>query len=576
MADPLRDGDPARVGPYRLHARLGGGGMGEVFLGASPGGRTVAVKTVRPELAGDADFRRRFAAEVEAARRVGGFYTAQVVDADPGADPPWLATAYIPGPSLHQAVSGRGPLPPGPAAVLGAGLAEGLAAVHAQRLVHRDLKPGNVILASDGPRLIDFGIARATDSLTYTSPQPVIGTAPFMSPEQAEGGEVAPASDVFSLGCVLAFAATGRSPFGGGSAPSVLYRIVHADPDLAGLPAPLAEAVAACLAKEPADRPAPQALVEELAALAPPGRGRTGRGWLPEDLTEVIDLHETRLLELPETKADPGRKKEKKDAVDREPRAKSGKGAREQRPRSGEREKAVRAAAWGETAKKHRGRLGRTFTYVLPPGGRPGHGRVWGDGVYSENSSVGLAAVHAGLITLAGGGRVTIEIRSGLKTYAVADRNGITGSRGGSSAGSFVFPGHGSPGGRGPGRPEKEKESGGQGMWTALGAAAVALFLYANVHPAAAVVGPVLNGGTDSIEAGDCVGDIGTETPENVELPCIAANARHTVLGRVSALGSYTEGGGFRHGCADVPGWTEGRDGVLVVGEQMVCVEDND
>ncbi|GGT46570.1 protein kinase [Nonomuraea spiralis] len=284
MTHPLRDGDPAHIGSYRLQARLGGGGMGEVFLGRSPGGRLVAVKVVRPELADNNDFRRRFASEVDAARKVGGFYTAQVVDADTDATQPWLATAYIPGPSLHQAIDEHGPLPLESAAVLGAGLAEGLAAVHACEMVHRDLKPANVILAEDGPRLIDFGIARALDATSHTQTSTVLGTAAFMSPEQAMARKVGPASDVFSLGCVLAFAVTGRSPFGTGPVHAVVFRVVHADPDLQGVPAPLAALVAACLAKEPAARPSLEQVLTQLTALASPEQGR----WLPEALTHVI------------------------------------------------------------------------------------------------------------------------------------------------------------------------------------------------------------------------------------------------------------------------------------------------
>jgi hypothetical protein len=287
---PLSDADPTRIGPYRLHGRLGAGGMGQVFLGRSPGGRMVAVKVVRPELAEDAEFRHRFATEAAAARRVGGFYTAQVVDADPEGSPPWLATAYIPGPSLNQAVTAHGPLPLASVAVLGAGLAEGLAAVHASGVVHRDLKPANVILAEDGPRLIDFGIARALDATSHTRTSTVLGTAAFMSPEQATGEEVGPASDVFSLGCVLAYAATGRGPFGEGPVHAVVYRVVHTPPDLTGLPSELADLVGSCLAKDPGARPAVAAVLDRLAAL---GEG-TGPGrWLPEELTQVITEQRT-------------------------------------------------------------------------------------------------------------------------------------------------------------------------------------------------------------------------------------------------------------------------------------------
>ncbi len=295
MTTPLRDGDPAQIGPYRIHSRLGGGGMGQVFLGRSPGGRTVAVKIVRSDLAGDAGFRRRFADEVKAARKVGGFYTAPVVDADPDGNPPWLATAYIPGPTLHQAVADHGPLPMESVAVLGAGLAEGLDAIHAQNVVHRDLKPANVILTADGPRLIDFGIARALDATSHTRTSTVLGTAAFMSPEQATVQTVGSASDVFSLGCVLAFAATGHSPFGEGPVHAVVYRVVHEEPNLSDLPAPLTALVAACLAKDPAARPTPRALLDELAALAPHDPQRADEAWLPDAVTEVVTLHATRV-----------------------------------------------------------------------------------------------------------------------------------------------------------------------------------------------------------------------------------------------------------------------------------------
>ncbi|MEV4395322.1 serine/threonine-protein kinase [Nonomuraea sp. NPDC049607] len=295
MTTPLRDDDPAQIGPYRIHARLGGGGMGQVFLGRSPGGRTVAVKIVRSDLAGDAGFRRRFADEVKAARKVGGFYTAPVVDADPEGNPPWLATAYIPGPTLHQAVADHGPLPMESVAVLGAGLAEGLDAIHAQNVVHRDLKPANVILTADGPRLIDFGIARALDATSHTRTATVLGTAAFMSPEQATVQTVGSAADVFSLGCVLAFAATGHSPFGEGPVHAVVYRVVHEEPNLSDLPTPLTTLVAACLAKDPAARPTPRALLDELAALAPHNPQRAGGAWLPDAVTEVVTLHATRV-----------------------------------------------------------------------------------------------------------------------------------------------------------------------------------------------------------------------------------------------------------------------------------------
>ncbi len=282
--DPLLPDDPDQVGGYRLLGRLGGGGMGQVFLGRSAGGRPVAVKMVRPEFGADPGFRRRFKIEVEAARRVGGFYTAQVVDADPDAERPWLVTAYVPGPSLAAAVKAHGPLPVPAVRVLGAGLAEGLAAVHACGLVHRDLKPANVILAPDGPRVIDFGIARALESAPVTATGATTGTPAFMSPEQARGASgIGPASDVFSLGAVLAYAAAGHPPFGTGPAPALLYRIVGEEPDLAAVPAPLRDLVAGCLAKDPADRPGVAEVLSRCAAGGP----EPGGGWLPGEVAAM-------------------------------------------------------------------------------------------------------------------------------------------------------------------------------------------------------------------------------------------------------------------------------------------------
>ena len=267
--DPLQPGDPVRVGSYRLLGRLGSGGMGQVFLGVSPGGRKVAVKVIHPLHAGSAQFRERFAREIEAARRVGGFHTAPVVDADADADPPWMVTAFIDGPSLQDAVDQHGPLPPDEVRALGAGLAEGLAAIHKHGLVHRDLKPANVIQAPDGPRIIDFGIARVIDASSGpTAAGAVIGTFAYMSPEHLGSGAIGPASDVFSLGSVLAFAATGRPPFMGDSPAVVMYRLVTQPPELAGVADPeLADLIDRCLAKMPEDRPTVSYL---LAALGGP------------------------------------------------------------------------------------------------------------------------------------------------------------------------------------------------------------------------------------------------------------------------------------------------------------------
>jgi len=243
-----------------------------VFLGESPGGRKVAVKLIHSVHARDPHFRERFAREIASAQRVGGFHTALVVDADARADPPWMVTAYIEGPSLQEAVRRAGPLPPGTVRALGAGLAEGLGAIHARGLVHRDLKPGNVIMAADGPRIIDFGIARVIDASTgITMTGAVVGTVSYMSPEQIRSEVAGPASDVFSLGSVLGFAATGRPPFGADSAVSIMFRVVSQPPDLAGLADEgLREVITACLAKSAGDRPA---LRTVMAALSRPGPG---------------------------------------------------------------------------------------------------------------------------------------------------------------------------------------------------------------------------------------------------------------------------------------------------------------
>jgi serine/threonine protein kinase len=267
VMEGLKPGDPTRVGNYRLIGRLGQGGMGQVFLGLSPGGRQVAVKVIHPGYASGKQFRERFAREIEAARRVGGFHTASVVDADPGADPPWMVTAFIHGPSLQQAVAEGGPFSLERVCRLGAGLAEGLAAIHACGLVHRDLKPSNVILADDGPRIIDFGIARAAEASPMTTAGMVVGTYSYMSPEQLRGEVAGPASDVFALGCTLAFAATARVTFGDDSIVTVVYRITTEPPDLTGVTEEhgFRQLVSECLAKKPADRPSLATILERLA-----------------------------------------------------------------------------------------------------------------------------------------------------------------------------------------------------------------------------------------------------------------------------------------------------------------------
>lgn len=306
--DPLQPGDPRRIGPYRLRARLGAGGMGQVFLALSPGGgRKVAVKLIRSDYARNPQFRKRFALEVQAARRVGGFHTAQVIDADPDAEAPWMVTAYISGPSLQDLVHGGTLLAPQAVSELGAGLAEGLGAIHACGLVHRDLKPGNVIMADDGPRIIDFGIAQVGNASALTVTGAPIGTYAFMSPEQVRGEEVGPASDVFSLGCVLAFAANGHGPFDAPTIPAIVRRILDEPPRLDGLADPLRELVAACLAKEPAHRPE---IAEILQRTGPSPHIRTEPGATPSPmeppaLPEPLDLTESRKSGL---RGGPGRR----------------------------------------------------------------------------------------------------------------------------------------------------------------------------------------------------------------------------------------------------------------------------
>jgi len=278
----LRPGDPRLIGPYRVVGQLGDGGMGRVFLGRSAGGRPVAVKVIRSDLAADPDFRIRFRREVAAARKVSGLFTAMVVDADVDAPEPWLATAYVAGPSLSEAISDHGPLPLDSVLALAAGLAESLAAIHAAGVVHRDLKPSNVLLGRDGPCVIDFGISRAAEATAVTRAGFVIGSPGFMSPEQAEGNDVGPASDIFSLGAVLAFAASGKPPFGDGSTAALVYRVVHAPPRLDGVPDQIRPLIERCLAKDPGQRPAASELLAEAEAVQP------ATGWLPEPITRAF------------------------------------------------------------------------------------------------------------------------------------------------------------------------------------------------------------------------------------------------------------------------------------------------
>jgi Protein kinase domain len=286
--------DPAVLGPYRLLGRLGGGGMGQVYLAESPGGELAAVKVIRPEFTADPEFRARFAREVANARNVSGMYTALLVDADTEGPVPWLATAYIAGPPLSDAVRASGPLPLSSLLPLATGLAKALAAIHAAGVVHRDLKPSNVLLAEDGPRVIDFGISHAVEASTLTQSGAIMGSPGYMSPEQAQGFKVGPASDVFSLGAVLAFAATGTPTFGAGSVAALVYRVVSEPPELDQVPPRLRPLLEACLAKKPGDRPS---LADVLADV---GSGLIRRDWLPATVAGTIARYEpeARLAEI--------------------------------------------------------------------------------------------------------------------------------------------------------------------------------------------------------------------------------------------------------------------------------------
>ncbi len=280
----LQPGDPQRIGPYVLLGRLGSGGMGRVYLARSPGGRTVAVKVIRANLAEDAGFRARFAREVSAARKVGGLFTAAVVDADVDGPVPWLVTAYVPGTSLSDAVERQGPLPQASVLALAAGLAEGLIAIHAAGVIHRDLKPSNVLLATDGPRIIDFGISSAAEATALTGTGFMIGSPGFMSPEQAEGLTVGPSSDIFSLAGVLIYAARGEGPFGSGDTAALLYRVVHGKPNMDSVPDHLRPLIKRSLARDPKRRPGASEFLSELSAAYPSAADLSN--WLPPHILD--------------------------------------------------------------------------------------------------------------------------------------------------------------------------------------------------------------------------------------------------------------------------------------------------
>ncbi|MEV4341746.1 protein kinase [Streptomyces sp. NPDC049590] len=312
--EKLGPGDPPAIGAYRLLARLGAGGMGHVYLARSERGRTVAVKLVRAELAEREEFRARFRQEVGAARRVGGYWTAPVLDADTEAAVPWVATGYVAGPSLQQVVGhDHGALPERSVRILAAGLAQALADIHAAGIVHRDLKPSNVLVTIDGPRVIDFGIARALETATpgeegLTRTGALVGSPGFMAPEQVRGDPITPACDVFCLGSVLAYAATGSLPFGTADSGvhALMFRIAQEEPDLTGVPEGIADLVRDCLRKDPASRPAPQEILERTGVEDTVTGGRSRDPWLPSALVAQLGRHAVRLLEAESPEAGGG------------------------------------------------------------------------------------------------------------------------------------------------------------------------------------------------------------------------------------------------------------------------------
>ncbi|MGJ7877984.1 serine/threonine-protein kinase [Streptomyces rochei] len=299
----LGDGDPRHIGAYRLLGRLGAGGMGHVYLARSDRGRTVAVKLVREELAAQEEFRERFRKEVESARRVGGHWTAPVLDADTEAAVPWVATGYVAGPSLQQVVGhDHGALPERSVRTLAAGLAHALQDIHAAGIIHRDLKPSNVLVTIDGPRVIDFGIARALQTVTdggLTRTGALVGSPGFMAPEQVRGDRITPACDIFCLGSVIAYAATGALPFGTANSGvhALMFRIAQEEPDLDRVPEGIADLVRDCLKKDPAARPSLAEVLARTGAQDTVADGRSRDPWLPGALVAQLGRHAVRLLD---------------------------------------------------------------------------------------------------------------------------------------------------------------------------------------------------------------------------------------------------------------------------------------
>jgi serine/threonine protein kinase len=298
IVQPLRRWDPERIGSYTIIGKLGAGAMGQVFLARSSAGRLVAVKTIRIELAEEPGFRARFAREVAAASRVSGVFTAAVIEADADADRPWVATAYVPAPSLSQLVRTAGPLPVPAVRWLAAGCAEALQSIHSAGLLHRDVKPSNVLVAPDGPRVIDFGVARAAERVQLTTTRGASGTPAYMAPEQArDATQASPASDIFSLGATLVYAATGHSPYQGDTIMDILVRLATEPPDLDGVPGELTGLVTACLERVPRDRPSGAAILRQLGQFALPNG--PGHVYLPDSAMTVIGEYQRAPLPPP-------------------------------------------------------------------------------------------------------------------------------------------------------------------------------------------------------------------------------------------------------------------------------------
>ncbi|MFE1150824.1 protein kinase [Streptomyces albidoflavus] len=377
----LRREDPRVVGSFRLHRRLGAGGMGVVYLGSDRRGQRVALKVIRPDLAEDQEFRSRFAREVSAARRIRGGCTARLVAADLDADRPWFATQYVPGPSLHDKVADEGPLSAADVASVGAALSEGLVAVHEAGVVHRDLKPSNILLSPKGPRIIDFGIAWATGASTLTHVGTAVGSPGFLAPEQVRGAAVTPATDVFSLGATLAYAATADSPFGHGSSEVMLYRVVHEEPHLSGVPDALAPLLLACLAKVPEERPSTLELSLRLKEIA----AREAQG--PSDARAPgprgeQDRPTGRMTVPPE-----GQRTQRHQHSGSTPRPSQGaraQGARAQAPRTG-------AGRSGPESARNPNSVSRTRTGGSSRGGNPRTGGTRGPGQRPRGGQRGAA-----------------------------------------------------------------------------------------------------------------------------------------------------------------------------------------